>query len=222
MSEDEAKVWLQTQFNVSRETMARLEGYVTLLLDEGERQNLIADSTRKHVWARHIVDSAQLLLHAPPVHADAQWIDLGSGAGLPGMIIAILSGYQVTMVEMRRKRAEFLEAVIEALGLDNVRVFCGKTERAEASVPATVISARAYAPMERLIPSALHLANFSTTWLLPKGQNHQNELAIAKRLWHCEASAEPSVTAPDSAILRLRHVQMQRRGAKTGKAGGSA
>jgi 16S rRNA (guanine527-N7)-methyltransferase len=94
MSEDEAKVWLQTQFNVSRETMARLEGYVTLLLDEGERQNLIADSTRKHVWARHIVDSAQLLLHAPPVHADAQWIDLGSGAGLPGMIIAILSGYQ--------------------------------------------------------------------------------------------------------------------------------
>ncbi len=222
MTEEEARVWLQNKFNVSRETMVRLESYVRLLLDEGERQNLIAESTREQVWARHIVDSAQLLLHAPQGQPEAKWIDLGSGAGLPGVIIAILSDYQVIMIEMRRKRVEFLESVRDALGLANAAVFCGKAERAETPAPAKVISARAYAPMERLIPSALHLANFSTTWLLPKGQNHQNELAIVQRLWHCEASAEPSVTAPDSAILRLRHVQTLRRGAKTGKAGGRA
>lgn len=225
MTEDEARAWLQAQFDVSRETWARLETYAAMLLEESERQNLIADSTWKNLWTRHIVDSAQLLLHAPRVGEEqrALWIDLGSGAGLPGLVVAILSGYDVLMIEMRRKRAEFLEEVVAALGLGNARVFCGKTERAQMARPAAVISARAYAPIERLIPSALHLTDFSTIWLLPKGQNHQNELAIAQRLWQCDVSAEQSVTAPDSAILRLSHVQHQRRhGVKTGKAGGRA
>lgn len=223
MTEEEARAWLQDRFDVSRETWARLEAYVTMLLDESERQNLIADSTRDEVWARHVVDSAQLLLHAPPGKAGDLWVDLGSGAGLPAIIVAVLSSYDVLMIEMRRRRAEFLEAVIAALGLGNARVFCGKAERASAVSPATIISARAYAPIERLIPSAIHLAEFSTIWLLPKGKNHQNELAIAQSLWHCEASAQPSVTAPDSAILRLSHVRQQRRhGVKTGKTGGRA
>lgn len=222
MTEREARDWLQSQFNVSRETLDRLNWYIAALLAEGEKQNLIAESTRNEVWARHIVDSAQLLLHAPDPTADALWVDLGSGAGLPGVIIAIMSGYDVLMIEMRRKRAEFLEAVIADLGLANANVFCSKAERAQVVSPARVISARAYAPMERLIPSALHLADFSTIWLLPKGQNYENELAIAQSLWHCEACAEPSVTSPESAIVRLRHVQRLRHGVKTGKVGGRA
>lgn len=227
MDEDEARSWLEKHCNVSRETWRQLEAYTTLLLAESEQQNLIAASTREQIWARHIVDSAQLLLLAPQVSAQENentlpplWIDLGSGAGLPGMVVAILSGYDVLMIEMRRKRAEFLNHVILSLGLANAQVFCGKTERAETAHPAAVISARAYAPIERLIPSALHLADFSTIWLLPKGQNHQNELAIAERLWHCEASTQQSVTAADSAILRLSHVR--RHGVKFGKAGGKA
>lgn len=224
MTEDEARSWLRQQFDVSRETWAMLERYVAMLLEEGKQQNLIADSTRGEVWARHVVDSAQLLLYAPPARTEALWIDLGSGAGLPGVIIAILSGYDVLMIEMRRKRAEFLETVVDVLALKNARVFCGKAERAEARHPAAaIISARAFAPMERLIPSAQHLADFSTVWLLPKGQNHQNELAIVQRLWQCDASAEPSITAADSAIVRVSHVRQQgRHGVKTGKAGGRA
>lgn len=219
MTEDEARAWLEASFDVPRETWEQLEGYVALLLEESGQQNLIADSTRDQVWARHIVDSAQLLKLAPAESSGGLWVDLGSGAGLPGVVVAILSGYAVLMIEMRKKRAEFLETVSARLGLAKARVFCGKVERAEISQPAAVISARAYAPMERLIPSAQHLTGFSTIWLLPKGQNYQNELAQAQSLWHCEASIEPSITAPDSAILRLSHVQ-RRHGVR--KAGGKA
>ena len=206
MTEDEARAWLRMNFDVSRETWDQLESYVALLLDEMERQNLIAASTRDHVWARHIVDSAQLLTLAPEPKEDAIWADLGSGAGLPGVVIAILSRYQVSMIEVRRKRAEFLCRVVDHLGLNNAGVQFGKVETARLASPATVVSARAYAPMERLIPSALHLTEFSTYWLLPKGQGFQNELDIARTLWHSDARVERSLTAPDSAILILTKV----------------
>ena len=225
MTEEQAHAWLRSTFDVSRETWSRLEAYVEMLLAESAQQNLIAESTYGHVWARHIVDSAQLLKLAPPATngVNRMWVDLGAGAGLPGIVAAILSDYQVLMIEMRRKRVEFLQSVIDRLGLGNARVFLGKVERAEIAHPAAVVSARAYAPMERLIPSAHHLTDFSTIWLLPKGQNHENELAIAQELWHCEASTEQSITAPDSAILKLTDVR-RRHGAKKGirKAGGKA
>ena len=210
MTEEEARAWLAHEFDVSRETWERLELYVAMLLDEMEHQNLIAESTRDHVWARHIVDSAQLLKLAPaPVEGADRWADLGAGAGLPGMVVAILSGYRMTMIEMRRKRVEFLQRVIAGLALDRATVFGGKVEKAAAAMqtPVSVISARAYAPMDRLIASALPLAGKRTVWILPKGQNYQNELDIARTLWHSDARVEPSLTAPESAILVLQNVR---------------
>tara|TARA_R110000782_G_scaffold268689_1_gene365539 strand:+ start:71426 stop:72061 length:636 start_codon:yes stop_codon:yes gene_type:complete len=208
MTEEEACDWLDRHFDVPRETWGRLERYVEMLLAESDRQNLIAASTRNHVWSRHIVDSAQLLLHVPEAQGKRIWVDLGAGAGLPGMVVALLSGYHVAMIEMRRKRVAFLQDVIEALGLSDASAIFGKVERVKAEEVggiAAVISARAYAPMERLIPSARHLTDSKTIWMLPKGQNYQNELEIARRLWHSEAHIEQSVTAPDSAILMLGH-----------------
>ena len=181
-----------------------------MLLEEMGHQNLIAESTRAHIWARHIVDSAQLLTLVPPAAPDANWVDLGSGAGLPGMVVALLSGYRVTMIEMRRKRCEFLSHVVDTLGLANASVFGRKVEQARLDGPAAVISARAYAPMEKLIASAAHLAEFSTVWVLPKGQNYKNELDIARSLWQSEARVERSLTAPDSAILVLTQVRRRR------------
>lgn len=210
MTEDEARAWLRAHFDVPRETWEQLDAYVAMLLEEMGHQNLIAESTREHVWTRHIVDSAQLLMLVPPAAPGAIWIDLGSGAGLPGMVVALLSGYRVTMIEMRRKRAEFLAHVVETLGLANASVFCGKVEQARLDGPATVISARAYAPMEKLIASAAHLAEFSTVWVLPKGQNYKNELDIARTLWQSEARVEGSLTASDSAILVLTQVRRRR------------
>lgn len=211
MTEDEARKWLRDHFDVSRETWERLEGYIALLLDEAERQNLISASTKDHIWSRHIVDSAQLLLQAPNAAGAPLWADLGAGAGLPGIVVAILSGYRVAMIEMRRKRVEFLQRVIETLHLANASAHFSKVEkmtpRMLGGAAASIISARAYAPMERLVASAHHLADKHTIWLLPKGQNFENELAIAQRLWHSDAHTVQSVTAPDSAILVLRNIR---------------
>jgi 16S rRNA (guanine527-N7)-methyltransferase len=214
MTEQEARQWLDDHFNVSRETWAQLERYVDMLLAESDRQNLIAESTKAHVWSRHIVDSAQLLLHAPMATGTSAgrliWADVGAGAGLPGVIIALLSGYHVAMIEMRRKRAEFLRQVTGTIGIANTAVLLGKVESvtaADLGGRAAVVSARAFAPMERMIPSAYHLTDIDTLWLLPKGQNFENELDIARRLWHSDARALQSVTAPESAILMLHKVR---------------
>lgn len=185
---------------------------MAILLTEMAQQNLIAESTRPHIWARHIVDSAQLL----PLAAEAgegQWIDLGSGAGLPGIVVAILTDRPVLMVESRRKRIDFLNQVIAEIGLDNASVFGGRVE----TVPATraaVISARAYAPLPRLLESALHLSDEKTIWVLPKGRNAQNELEVATPSWQGVFHVERSATDADSAIIVARAVKSVRRNAR--------
>lgn len=198
MTEDEARSWLATHYSVSRETSDRLEAYIALLFAGMAEQNLIAESTRDHVWARHIVDSAQLLPLAKS--APGPWMDLGSGAGLPGIIIAILSDRPVTLVESRRKRIDFLEAVADRLALTNVTVFGGRVE-AVPTCASAVISARAYAPLPRLLASAVHLADENTLWLLPKGRNAQNELEATRPSWQGAFHVEQSVTDPDSAVI---------------------
>lgn len=204
MTEDEARAWLQAQFDVSRETWDQLERYVAILLSAMDEQNLIAESTRPHIWARHIVDSAQLLTHAG--NDDGRdWIDLGSGAGLPGIVIACLVDRPLMMVESRRKRIDFLNDVIADLGLPNARVFGGRVETVPPT-KAAIISARAYAPLPKLLDSALHLSDKKTVWVLPKGRNAQNELEAVRPTWQGVFHVEPSVTDADSAIIVARSV----------------
>jgi 16S rRNA (guanine527-N7)-methyltransferase len=212
MREQDAKDWLQTQFSVSRETWGRLEAYVAILLEEMEQQNLIAESTRPHIWARHIVDSAQLIPLASTAE-DGLWIDLGSGAGLPGIVVAILTDRPVQMVESRRKRIDFLNRLVTELGLDRATVFGGRVEMVPTT-QAAVISARAYAPLPRLFESALHLSSKKTTWVLPKGRNAQNELEAATRTWQGVFHVERSVTDADSAIIVAHAVKSDRRKAQ--------
>ena len=204
MTEDEARAWLQDQFDVSRETWALLERYVASLLSAADEQNLIADSTKPHIWARHIMDSAQLLTHAGDDDG-RDWIDLGSGAGLPGIVIACLVDRPLMMVESRRKRIDFLNDVIADLNLGNARVFGGRVETVPAT-KAAVISARAYAPLPKLFSSALHLSDKKTVWVLPKGRNAQNELEAARPAWQGVFHVEPSVTDADSALIVARNL----------------
>ncbi|MGK2908916.1 MAG: 16S rRNA (guanine(527)-N(7))-methyltransferase RsmG [Sphingobium sp.] len=207
MTEDEARQWLSTK-GVPRETLAQLEDYIELLLSEAVRQNLIADSTKEQMWTRHIVDSAQLLEHGPkPDSLHKTWIDLGSGAGLPGLVIAILSQWDVVLIESRRKRIEFLEDVVARLGISNVTVFGGKVEAMHPSSPANVISARAFAPLPRLFAAAQHLADGKTFWLLPKGKSWQSDLDEAKTEWHGKFHVEQSITSPEGAIVIAKSVR---------------
>ncbi len=205
MSEEEARAWLSDHFSVSRGTWDLLERYVAALLAEMSNQNLIAESTRDHVWARHIVDSAQLLPLAGPA-GDGPWVDLGSGAGLPGIVVAILSERPVLMIESRRKRVEFLDAILTDLKLGHARVYGGRVEVASAA-QAAVISARAYAPLPKLLSSALHFSTDETMWVLPKGRNAENELEAARASWQGVFHVERSVTDADSAIIVGRAVK---------------
>jgi 16S rRNA (guanine527-N7)-methyltransferase len=199
VTEEDARAWIGSTFDVSRETFARLETYCRMLLAEGERQNLIAASTRQEVWARHIADSAQLLLHAPA--PQGLWLDLGSGAGLPGIVVAMLSGWNVHLVESRAKRICFLNKVVTALGLNAV-VHGGRAEMlALPPASARVISARAFAPLPKLLESASRFATRKTLWLLPKGKNAQIELASVAPAWQKLFHVEQSVTDTESRIL---------------------
>lgn len=187
--------------DVSRETFDQLTAYVDLLRDAAAQQNLIAPSTIETVWERHILDSAQLLRLAP---SSGAWADIGSGAGLPGIVIAILASDPITLIEPRRLRAEFLSGVAEALKLPNVTVQCAKVEHVRGQFD--VITARAVAQLDRFLAMAEHLSKSGTVWVLPKGKNAQSELAQAQLNWHCDALVEQSCTDPDSQILVLTRV----------------
>jgi 16S rRNA (guanine527-N7)-methyltransferase len=182
--------------DVSRETYEKLEAYVALLTEENRRQNLVSAATLDQVWDRHIVDSAQLVRFEPA--RGASWIDIGSGAGLPGIIVACLVGGPVTMVEPRRLRADFLHRVVESLDL-RANVLCEKAERAEGKF--AVITARAVAPLAELLKISAHLSTRNTVWALPKGRSALGELAEARRTWQGRFHVEPSLTDSDSWIV---------------------
>ncbi len=201
MTEDEAKAWLEKKMDVSRETFAKLEVYIALIGDEMQRQNLIAPSTFPQIWARHIVDSAQLLLHADRERGDGVWLDLGSGAGLPGLVIALLSERRVLLTESRKLRSAFLARCIEELGLaDRVQVHEGKVEQIE-DLRADAISARAFAPLPKLLRVAQRFSHKNTRWLLPKGQNAAAEYEEARHDWIMFMQVKKSATDSESGIL---------------------
>ena len=195
--------------DVSRETRALLDRYVALLLEGNERQNLIAKSTEAEIWDRHIADSAQLARFAP--RPDSSWADIGSGAGLPGLVIAILTEGPVTLVEPRKLRADFLHHATDALGLQaRVKVAAAKVERITGKYD--IITARAVAPAEVLLGISHHLSTDKTLWLLPKGKSAQSELDAAKRAWQGDFRLEPSETSSEASILVASRVRRKGRG----------
>ena len=207
MIEAEARAWMIA--NVPRETFGRLEGFIAALTQENRRQNLVAASTMNMLWLRHIADSAQLLAMAP---ATGSWWDIGTGAGFPGLVIALISDRETNLVEMRPRRADFLMRMIEELGVaSRVRVFAQKVQTLAIAHSAAVISARAFAPLEQLLAAASPLATLDTTWVLPKGRSAAQELDRAHASWQGEFRLVPSITDPAAAIIVARQVSPRRR-----------
>jgi len=181
---------------VSRETVAKLERYSTLLIEENERQNLISRRSANELWNRHLLDSAQLLRLAPK---DASWLDIGSGAGLPGMVLAILGVRSITLVEPRRLRTDFLQRCVAELQLDNVEVVTAKAETLQRRYD--VITARAVASVEDIFSLGERLTTASSHWVLPKGRSAAKELEEARATWQGDIRLEPSLTDPEARIL---------------------
>lgn len=199
MTEDEARAWLAETLDVSRETMGKLEAFADAVVAENERQNLISVATIPQIWARHIVDSAQLLA-LDDAHGEGPWLDLGSGPGFPGIVIAILQSRPVILVESRRKRFEFLAETARMLGLDHVSVHGGRLETLP-SRPVSTITARAFAPLPKLLDLAHRFSTEKTLWLLPKGRSAREELESVRSAWHGAFHVKPSITDAEAAII---------------------
>ncbi len=218
MTEDEAQAWLIDTLNVSRETRARLDAFREMVIAENDRQNLISAGSIPYFWARHIVDSAQLLMlrreriagkdatstdrSSPPLSfgTDETWLDLGTGAGFPGMILAMLNHTPITFVESRRRRAEFLRDCASRFGLDHVSIALCQLD-AFQSRTFDVITARAFAPLARLFPLAHRFSTPKTQWLLPKGKSAQTELESICESWQGVFHVKHSVSDPEAAII---------------------
>ena len=184
---------------------AKLEAYTSLLLEENQRQNLISRPSEAKLWERHIADSAQLLEHVPretyKQGPPGPWLDLGTGPGLPGLVIAILRPrIPVVLVESRTRRVEFLEKCVEKLDLHNCTVIGQRLERV-SPFESWIISARAFAPLDKLIALSAPFSTKATRYLLPKGRSAAQELADAKPKIRKMFHVKHSLTDPEAGII---------------------
>ena len=166
---------------------------------ENERQNLVARNTLDSLWQRHIADSAQLLEHV--VKADGTWLDLGSGAGFPGLVIAALRPeISVILVESRSRRVDWLKQAVAAMGIENCHVEGSRLELV-ASFATGVISARAFAPLDRLLRLSARFSTSRTRWVLPKGRSAAQEVAALPEAGRKMFHVEQSLTDDEAGIV---------------------
>ncbi len=193
--------------DVSRETESRLEALCDIVKKWTPTVNLVSKSTISNIWQRHIIDSAQVFYFAPP---DArQWLDLGSGAGFPGLVIAILAaeqrkGLQVCLVESDQRKAVFLNEAARALNIP-VTVICHRIETI-APRGADVVSARALTALDGLCSYAKMHLNTGGVAIFPKGANVEAEIETARKQWQFSLEVKASRTDPAASILLLRNV----------------
>lgn len=178
--------------------MERLERFAELLIAENRLQNLISKPSEAQIWQRHIADSVQLLEHVPretltgEARISGPWLDLGTGAGFPGIVIAIVRPQvPVVLVESRARRVEFLQRCVDQLGLFDCKVIGQRLETVEP-FESWVISARAFAPLEKLLRLSAPFSTKTTRYVLPKGRSAKHEWEQLKpsirRMFHVEQS----------------------------------
>lgn len=196
-----------SQMVVSRETAERLDAYVAVLLKWQKTINLVAPATLGEVWTRHVLDSAQLLALAPATAR--RWVDLGSGGGLPGLVIAILAGdrigFEMILVESDQRKAAFLRTAAREAGLSHrVSVRAERAEQVVAALaPADVVSARALAPLSTLIALSRPLLESGAVGIFPKGETIEHELTEWGRPDNFQVTLAPSRTHPAAAIALI-------------------
>jgi len=193
-------------FKVPRETIHRLSRYAALLGQWQKRTNLVGPSTLPALWSRHFADSAQLCALAPDARL---WLDLGSGAGFPGLVVAIVQtgkpDFRMHLVESNRKKCAFLAEVARETDAP-VDVHAMRIEEFAESVQGLkpdVVSARALAPLPRLFELASPFFRERTKGLFPKGREANTEIAAARKGWEFDVHLSPSLTSPDSQIVEV-------------------
>ena len=197
--EGAAKAFVESLTDVTG--MTRLEALNAALIEENQRQNLISRPSEAQMWVRHIADSAQLLRFVPRETYSRPWLDLGTGAGFPGLIIAALQPErQIVLVESRARRVEWLERMVRELDLANCQVNGRRLELVEP-FKASVISARAFAPLEKLLSLSAPFSTKATIYLLPKGRSAAQELQAMPRKIRRMFHVEQSLTDEEAGII---------------------
>jgi 16S rRNA (guanine527-N7)-methyltransferase len=206
LSRDRARTHALFDGSVSRETWARLDELVGLLLKWQRATNLVAPSTLAEIWTRHIADSLQLLAIA---RGAGTWVDLGSGGGFPGLVVACTmadhSGATIHLVESNQKKSAFLREAARVLNVPAI-VHARRIEDFVSTAVQSfdVVSARALAPLDKLLEYAGPLLATGAVGLFPKGQDVEAELTAASKSWTIEAELVPSVTDREARIVVVR------------------
>lgn len=196
---DEKAAYSYVKNMCDAQAIEQLEHFLAALKEENTRQNLVARPTLDIAWQRHIADSAQLLNHVS--RETGLWLDLGTGAGLPGLVVSILRPDRPTLlVESRRRRIDWLERMVDELQLDNCTVAGARLENVE-TVPAAVITARAFAPLKSILDLSARFSTAQTMFVLPKGRSAAQELAESSRKVRQMFHVEQSVTDDEAGIL---------------------
>lgn len=192
--------------NVSRETLSRLKNYQRLLEVWQKKLNLVSPTTLSDAWDRHFLDSSQLLAILPP--GPLSLIDLGSGAGFPGLVLAILRPeiLRVTLVESDFKKCVFLENVSRET-ITPVTVLCSRIESLDHSLQGDVITARALAPLCQLLSYAFPLMKEKSIGLFLKGKGYEKEIEEARKIWEFDLEIYPSLTDSTGRILKIAHLK---------------
>ena len=204
--------WFRAQTGVSRETLDRFETWRSRLEATNAHTNLVGRSTLRDFWRRHAFDSWQLLELAP--HA-ARWADLGAGAGFPGLALAFglmdrgVADAEIICIESIAKKAAFIKAVAAATGAP-VSVHAERAERLDPIPSVDVVTARALAPLPKLLGYVHPYVEKGAVALLPKGARHGEELTEARKSWIFDLQVIPSATAPEAAILKIRTLTRDR------------
>lgn len=193
--------------NVSRETLERLEAYMRLIEKWTIKINLISKASIPHIWNRHIRDSAQIYNLAPPCK---NWLDLGSGGGFPGIVVAIIAAEKspdtkVTLVESDQRKCAFLRSALRELSLVGSVI----SERIETLHPqnADVLSARALADLDGLLAFSDRHLSPAGVGIFPKGENWQKEHSAAQERWSYRCEAITSNSNPAAAVLKIEDIR---------------
>lgn len=198
---------LAASFDVSRETLDRLRIYADLLVKWNKRINLVAPKTIPDLWRRHIIDSAQI--HSLKPEGCKSWVDIGSGGGFPGVVIAILEAelaqpLQVKLIESDQRKCAFLRTVIRETSVKADVIAQRINEVPPQS--ADVLSARALAPLDKLLLFAEHHMTPNGVAIFPKGANAGSEVEIARKTWSFRYESIPSMTDDSAAILKISEI----------------
>ncbi|MEP5937672.1 MAG: 16S rRNA (guanine(527)-N(7))-methyltransferase RsmG [Erythrobacter sp.] len=201
---DESSARQFVQGFADEDALKRLDLLAQLLIEENSRQNLISKPSQDQMWQRHIADSVQLLKFVPRetcMAGEGVWLDLGTGAGFPGLVVAaIFPQMLVILVESRKRRVEWLNVAKQEMGLSKCEIDGRRLEVVEP-FPARFISARAFAPLPKLLRLSAPFSTAETTFLLPKGRSAAQELQDLPRKCRKLFHVEQSLTDPEAGII---------------------